>query len=402
MARVTDHEIRLLRPDEDRAALDVFLAALHESRVTDEDWEHVREWLQPERGYGAFEGDRVIGTARSFDATLHVPGGAGIPLSAVSLVGVRADRTRRGVLSELMRTQLTEAVERGDVAASLRASEGVIYGRFGYGVATRVKACTVTRNRARFITVDPGRGEVELVDPFQNASNLTAWYEGLGISRSGTMSRPERWWSEFLGLRRKETGPFATAVYRSPSGVEGFAIYSVERTSSEAVLRVRDLQTASEAAVHGLWRFLVSVDLVDKVVARACPLDAPLDLLLTDPRACSVDAVRDETWLRLLDVPSALAARTYGPGRPVVVEVTDPLLERNSGCYAVSADGVERTGSDPHLRLGVDALAMLYLGDRTATALANAGRAEVLDAAALGDADRLFTTLESTWCGTFF
>lgn len=404
MAAVTDHEIRLLRPDEYRAAADVFRAALHVPPVSDEDAEYLPRTHQPERAYGAFEGDRVIGTTRSFDSRLVVPGGGSVPLTAVTSVGVRADRTRRGVLSELLRAQLGAAARRGDTAASLHASEGLIYGRFGFGVATRAQTTRVVRARARFVTSAPDGGEVELLDPHRERDRMAEIHRSLGLARPGAMSRPEAWWVGIGRMLRRESGPFATVVHSGESGPDGLATYRVERAPGEspAVLRIEDMQASSVAAASALWRFLLSVDLVDEVAARARPLDEPLDVMLTDPRACGVEAVRDETWLRLLDVPSALAARTYGPGRPVVVEVTDPLLERNSGRYAVSADGAEATGTGPQLRLGVDALAMLYLGDRTATALADAGRVEVLDPAALGEADRLFTTLVSPWCGTFF
>jgi predicted acetyltransferase len=57
----------------------------------------------------------------------------------------------------------------------------------------------------------------------------------------------------------------------------------------------------------------MGVDLADGVQARLRPLDEPLELLLADPRACAVTGNEDETWMRLVDVPSALAARSYGP-----------------------------------------------------------------------------------------
>lgn len=195
-----------------------------------------------------------------------------------------------------------------------------------------------------------------------------------------------------------------TALHRGVSGVDGFATYSVARAPdrSPAVLTVDDLHADSDSAYAGLWRFLLSVDLVDEVSVRARPMDDPLELMLADPRACAVEAVRDETWLRLLDVPRALAERRYGTGEPVVIEVVDRMLEANSGTYRVASDGAERSGEDPQLRMDVDTLAALYLGDRTASGLARAGRIRVLDAAALPAADQLFVTPESPWCGTFF
>lgn len=56
---------------------------------------------------------------------------------------VRVDRTRRG-LNSLMSAQLHDVAERGEVLASLRATSHRIYGRFGYGVASRGRDLEVT------------------------------------------------------------------------------------------------------------------------------------------------------------------------------------------------------------------------------------------------------------------
>ena len=77
-----------------------------------------------------------------------MPGGAVLPLAAVTGVGVRADRTRRGLLTALMRAQLDDLRERGDVLALLWASEAGIYGRYGFGVATRGATVRVRATRA--------------------------------------------------------------------------------------------------------------------------------------------------------------------------------------------------------------------------------------------------------------
>jgi predicted acetyltransferase len=85
-----------------------------------------------------------------------------------------------------------------------------------------------------------------------------------------------------------------------------------------------------------------------------------------------------------------------------VIEVDDPALSGNSGRYLVSEDGVSRTGAPAELRLGVDSLAMLYLGTWKASSLAMAGRVESLTPEVLTKADSLFGTHVAAWCGTFF
>ncbi|AIJ23613.1 sterol carrier protein domain-containing protein [Amycolatopsis methanolica] len=124
--------------------------------------------------------------------------------------------------------------------------------------------------------------------------------------------------------------------------------------------------------------------------------------MLTDPRACAVTGVHDQLWLRLLDVPAALAARAWGPGGSVVVEVTDPQLPANTGRYRFIPGGAEPTTAAADLRTGPETLAMLYLGDRLPSALAAAGRLEVVEPAAVPHADSLFATRVPPWCGTPF
>src|SRR5699024_1375916 len=139
---------RKLRAEELRDAQALFRAALHTSAPNDEEWAQDQRAFQPERTYGVFD-QELIGTTRPIDAELTVPGGTTVSLGAVTGVGVRADRTRRGVLTELMRIQLNDFADRGLVAAALYATEGGIYGRFGYGVATRARSCTVDRRHAQ-------------------------------------------------------------------------------------------------------------------------------------------------------------------------------------------------------------------------------------------------------------
>src|SRR5439155_24330957 len=130
---------------------------------TDEEWRYIERAYQPGRVLGAFDTD-LIGTARFIDEELTVPGGKRLPLAAVTGVGVRSDRTRRGVLTDLMRTQLEDLAARGVPLAALHASEGAIYGRFGYGVATVAQSYTVDRRKAVLRPEVPAGGEITVLD----------------------------------------------------------------------------------------------------------------------------------------------------------------------------------------------------------------------------------------------
>lgn len=400
---VSDYTVRLLRPDEHRAANELFRAALHVAAPTDEEWERGQRIYQPGRTLGAFDTE-LIGTARSFDAELTVPGGKHVATAAVTGVGVRADRTRRGVLTAMMGNQLQELAARGVPTAVLYPTEGTIYGRYGYGLATRTRGYQVDRWRAVLREEVPAGGEIELLTLEPAIERLPEIYAGLPRTRPGAMTRPAYWWPAFEQWLRRSKTPVSTAVHRGPDGPDGFVVYTVDRSGQKDpdTLEVLFLHSASSEAFAGLWRFLLGVDLVDTISVSDRPLDEPIELLFTDPTRCLPAGGRDHVaWLRLVDVPAALAAREY-QGDPVVIEVSDPLLEANSGRYLVSPEGVVPTGEPAGLRLGVDALAMLYLGTWRASALAGTGRVQAVDAKAVATADELFRSDVSAWCNTFF
>ena len=402
---MTGFEIRPLAEGEQRAAFELLGRALHAPRPTDEDWDRRARGFLADRRFGAFAGGRMIGTAGSFATRLAVPGGRTVPAAAVDGVAVRADHTRRGVLTALLGEQLRNCAERGEVAAYLHASEATIYGRFGYGVAVRGKTLRVHKGRARFRVDAPAGGRVRLLEPEEAHEQLPGLSERIGLYRPGMILRPDVWW-QWAHVRMLDQ--HHVAVHTGAEGDDGFVLYrpedrrTFEQPEAGAALVVGDLHAANPGALAGLWRYLLGVDLVAEVRAPMRPLDEPIGLLLTDPRACEVVGLEDSAWLRLVDVPAALAARSYGEGEPVVLEVADPLLPANSGCYRISPGGVERTGGAPDLRLGIEELGMLYLGDRGPGFLASLGRVGAVRPEALPAADALFATGSVPYCGTRF
>ncbi|MGW1676147.1 GNAT family N-acetyltransferase [Saccharopolyspora sp. NPDC002376] len=391
-------EVRALAESEFRAAQDLFRRALLHRPVKDEDWPRARDRYELGRVHGAFDGGELVGTAMATTNELAVPGGR-VPAGAVTGVGVRADRTRRGVLRGLMRAQLEDVRQRGEPVAMLHASEATIYERFGYGVASRHLKVELERARVVFRDDAPQGGEVRILDWEAAEPLLPEIYQRCGIDRPGQIGRDKAWWS---GIRQYLGAGCLIAVHTGEDGVDdGFAVYEPKRGEG-SVLDVHDMKTADATAAAQLWRFLLGVDLVDRVVGHVRPLDEPLVWWLTDRRRCAVTEVEDDLWVRLVDVLAALRARTFGAAEPVVVEVRDEFLPDNAGCYRIGPDEVERSTAAPQLGLDVATLGALYLGDQLPSTLAAGGRIEVRDPAAVAAADRLFATLGTPWCGTGF
>ena len=79
-------------------------------------------------------------------------------------------------------------------------------------------------------------------------------------------------------------------------------------------MTVSYLLAETDDAYAALWRFFLELDLVGEVRAHELSVDEPLLWMISDQRAATV-MVRDHQYVRILDVPAALEARTFGaPG----------------------------------------------------------------------------------------
>jgi hypothetical protein len=96
---------------------------------------------------------------------------------------------------------------------------------------------------------------------------------------------------------------------------------------------VRMLVGLVPEAEAALWRYLFDMDLAGTIKLSGRPLDDPVRWRLADPRRLRVTDVGDHLWVRLLDVPGALAARRYAVADALVLEVTDALRPGNQGRF---------------------------------------------------------------------
>ena len=138
-----------------------------------------------------------------------------------------------------------------------------------------------------------------------------------------------------------------------------------------------DLVALTPAAYLRLWRFLADLDLSDTVEWNHAPIDDPISWALVEPYLAKVTRQTDALWVRVLDVPAALAARPWGRDGEVVLEVADPLGHAAGRFRVVTRDGVAEvttTDAEAEVRLDADTLGALYLGGVSAETLRRAGR----------------------------
>ena len=374
----------------------------------DEDAERFAQWIDVDRMQAAFDGERIVGGAGAFSYRMSVPGGGEVPAAGVTVVGVLPTHRRRGVLTSLMKAQLEDSRERGDLAAYLWASEGTIYGRFGYGLASRIGSMSLAKDRTRFAQSFEPRGTVRLVDLEEAARTFPALYDEVRAQRPGVFSRSKPWWETrrlFDDPARRQGGPLNRALLELDGEPAGYALYRVKQDwhsgFSKGVVTIVEAVAPTPEATRELWRWLLDFDWTSEFSADLLPLDHPLFLLLAEPRRMQF-AVNDGVWVRLIDVGGALSARSYAGDGEIVLEVTDTLLPENAGHWRVTASGAERTDGAADLRLDVTGLGTVYLGGFGFGDLVRASRATELTAGAAERADALFASAVQPWCAEIF
>ncbi|MDD4867420.1 MAG: GNAT family N-acetyltransferase [Mycobacterium sp.] len=367
----------------------------------------IAKLLETGRTLGAFVDGQLVGTADAASSGLTLPGGTIVAHAAVTHIGVLPSFTRKGIATDLIRRQLRDIAARGEVVATLRASEATIYERYGYGVASAFQSVEVETARAA-LRRDVGMGgSVRLLNAAEAWEALPRIYADNRPSRPGTLDRPAVWWQGLRVRTESTAGPWYVAVHGEPGAETGFARYRPVDTdkwlmSQQRTVVVEDFFAPGTEAHVGLLRFLLGLDLVDRVVFWSLPLDDPLPWLLVDRRAMRVTAVHDETWLRVVDAREALAERRCDGRGTVTIAVNDPLLPGNSGGFAISGDGAEPTGRHAQLHVGVAGLAAVLLGGASWRSLAVAGLVRADDPAALVVADGLFAVPDAPYAGFFF
>lgn len=371
-------------------------------------------YVPPERRLAVHDGPRVVGTAATFPTELTVPGQGQLPAAAVTAVSVLPTHRRRGVGRRLLERQLLDAAGAGEAVAVLNASEYPIYWHFGYGPATVGSIHTLDTARARLLVEPDGAGTFAYVDGDAVLGSVAEVFERVRVTVPGEIARPLPYWKHLVNdppaWRDGGTARRYVVHHDGHGRPDGYVSYRVKDEwqgyVSHSQLHVLELMSTAPDAYVALWDFCLRMDLIASVSAYDLTADEPLRWLLADQRRLVPSAFHDFLWVRLVDVPTALEARTYGQDGVLVLEVDDPLLPGNRGRWLVSQeDGkvtCEPTGQEPDLRLGVAELGALYLGGHRPWALAAAGRIAPASSAALQRAGRMLAADREPRCSSEF
>ena len=296
---------------------------------------------------------------------LAVPGGS-VKAAGLTWVETHPQHRRRGLLKAMIGQHFSRCQQRGEALSMLTASEAVIYGRYGYGMAA--ESLSLALSRGTMLRPVPGSEAVEIsfADVVRDRDRdggdrdcdrdcQVALVEGLhrAMGSQGKLARPgwatrdlpnyrRRMLFEQPRLRRGFEEPRLMLAHRDGQPV-GFALFrrsdiwsTWDNGFGGIEVVVNEYGALDGAAAHALWSRLLDLDLTDRVRVSTLPVDDPLPGLLVDIGAAK-PRLEDLLWVRLIDLRQALSARQYAADIDIVLELSDKLLLANQGRWQLKA-----------------------------------------------------------------
>ena len=323
---------------------------------------------------------------------LSVPDGEGagrvVPVAGLTWVGVHPDHRRRGLLTAMLRHHFEQTRREGGHLSALHASEPGIYGRHGYGLASL--ELQVELGRGTTFTAPQLEDEVagistrlHTIDDEGVAARRRRVDRGLLATNVGTILGDDEFYEMMSHLtpeERREGEPprilFAVRAGRDVGYVAFKRTHKWPNARPAAEVDVRPV-SGEPAARLALLRRVVDLDLAGSIKVDGVAASDPLLSWVQGPRGLGDVHPYDSLWVRLVDLPSALAARGYEAECDVVVEVADEPAPWNAGRWRIRVkDGAAeatRTDDPAEVSLPVSALGAAYLGGTNLAELARAG-----------------------------
>jgi predicted acetyltransferase len=286
-------------------------------------------------------------------------GGRFVPMVGIAGVGIRADRRRQGLASELMRHVLLEMWESGVALSALYASNQPLYRSAGYEQAG-AHFHGVLRPRDIDVNESEG-GPVTIATPGDRAE-IESLYREHALDRPGHLDRGPYVWARLWHPLDGST-VHGSLLWDEDGILEAYVLYAQHRREEGYLMTVRDAASRTSRGWRRIWSHLRDVStMVAEIKLSTSPTD-PLFVLQPHPY---MRVHLHEPWMmRIVDPIGALEARGYAKGQPerLVIKVIDPLL----GDQALTLDVQDgrasvRRGGDPTAKVHVRGLSAMYTG----------------------------------------
>ncbi len=351
----------------------------------------------PDRSIMAFDGKHMVGNALSYEMDMYVPGGIS-KIAAVASVSVQATHRRQGINRAIMKYQLEDIYSRGEPLAVLQASESIIYGRYGYGLASFESNLEIEKTRSVYAIEHPSQGQAYFIEEAEAREIFPQIYSKAIENRTGMVTREENWWEfRFREPGLKGGDPKSWFVkYQEDGNNEGYLRYTINGTE----LNVIELIASSHQAYSSLWRICLDMDLVDVIKAEHRPADDELKWMLADPRRL-IEHSSDRYWVRLVDVKAALSQRSYSIDGSLIFKIQDDFLPWNQEILELSCESgkvsCSTSNKNPDIVLNAGDLGAVYLGGINFSTLFSANRIEELTQGSVAKANLMFSTSRKPW-----
>ncbi len=367
----------------------------------DSPWDMPPEWT-----LCAFEDGQLATSYFSMPWTMRF-NGKEVPVAAVAGVGTLPVYRRRGYLRKIVTSHFEEMHDEGDQSiAILYPSQGGIYQRYGYSFVSTHNAYDFGPRSLEFSDTPSIEGSLAEAGE-SDLETLSDVYECFASERTGYVVRgQDRWRNEILGARSGHV--LTTIIYREAGTARGYLVYDLQATGAghpRQRITVRDLAYLDLAAYHAFWNYLISLDLIGRIVWPSVPSDDPLPQLILDRRGLGITSPNGLMG-RIVDVERALTQRTYPAEARLTFEIRDALCPWNEGCWELATESgeasVSRTTASPELVMPVKTLASLVFNHESAFESARAGQLDVHEPKALETWHRVMRTTHRPFCADQF
>jgi predicted acetyltransferase len=158
------------------------------------------------------------------------------------------------VNTELMRRQLDDVHQRSEPLAALFASEGSIYGRFGYGMAVYSASIELETKRSRYRRSFNSTGAVRLLERDEAVPVMRGIYQAVTPTRPGMMSTSLEWFeAQMTPTERDKDEPWFFAIHYSEEGdPDAYAVYQSKHEWPDGApkleLSIKELQALTPQA----------------------------------------------------------------------------------------------------------------------------------------------------------
>ena len=351
----------------------------------------------PERSIMAFDGKHMVGNALSYEMDMYIPGGLS-KIAAVASVSVQATHRRKGINRAIMKYQLEDIYSRGEPLAVLQASESIIYGRYGYGLASFESNLEIEKTRSAYAVEHASTGQTFFVEESEAREIFPQIYSKATENRNGMVTRKENWWEfRFREPGLKGGDPKSWFVkYQENGQDDGYLRYTINGTE----LNVIELIASSHEAYSSLWRICLDMDLIDVIKAEHRPADDELKWMLADPRRL-VEHSSDRYWVRLVDVRTALSQRSYSLDGSLILKIQDDFLPWNKQVVELSSESGKSSctisNKTPDIILTAGDLGAVYLGGINFSTLLSANRIEEVTEGSVVRANLMFSASRKPW-----